>query len=508
MLPFKTLIVIDRNSRQPLYLQIANRFVGLIREGVLKPGLLLPSSRVLALQLELHRKTIVAAYEELVSQDWVTTIPRKGIMVASNLPVIRPRSFQTPSSPYGQGPAFSFGTIPTVALSRHETAPPGQLIINDGFPDVREAPLEAWVKESRAIIQSPRYHQLLTYGTPAGSNALRRQLIGYLTNTRGLSITPDNLMVTRGAQMAIYLAAAMLIKKGDYVIVGSPNYFFADLCFEQLGARLLRVPVDEDGIDVEAIEQLCRKHKVRMLYVVPHHHHPTTVTLSAERRMKLLHIIRSYRLAVLEDDYDFDFHYSSAPILPLASGDHGGNVIYVGSFTKSLGLSVRIGFMVAPAAFLAETARLRQLMDLRGDNLSEETLAALLADGTIERHLKKSGRLYHERRDQLSRLLITKLGNRVQFTEPAGGMAIWVTFDPRFPLPVISEKAAAMGLRITGGEHYFYGTTPANALRFGFASLNYKELNKAVGILEKITASFAGNRENIKFDTKKDQWKN
>ncbi|NML37987.1 PLP-dependent aminotransferase family protein [Chitinophaga sp. G-6-1-13] len=489
MLPYKTLITIDREARQPVYQQIANRFASLIREGVLKPGLLLPGSRVLALQLGLHRKTIVAAYDELVSQDWATAIPRKGMMVATNLPDIKPRSFQAPVSPYGYGPTFSFNSIPFVVTSRHDLAPAGQLIINDGFADMREAPLEAWLKESRALVRRPRYHQRLTYGSAMGSPHLRLQLARYLTHTRGLTLSTDNLMTTRGAQMAIYLTAALILKKGDYVIVGSPNYFYADLCFEQLGARLLLVPVDADGIDVEAVGQLCRTHKVKMLYVIPHHHHPTTVTLSAERRMRLLDIIRTHRLAVLEDDYDYDYHYSSAPILPLAAGDHGGNVIYIGSFTKLLGLSIRSGFLVAPAPFLDEMARLRKLMDLQGDNLSDETLAALLGDGTIDRHLKKSNKLYHERRDHLSQLLQSRLGDRVQFTEPTGGMATWLTFHRRYPLAQVAVKAASMGLSMSNGEQYGYGTKPLNAIRFGFASLNNRELTKAVGILEKILKS-------------------
>ncbi|WP_160717754.1 PLP-dependent aminotransferase family protein [Chitinophaga solisilvae] len=487
MLPYETLIQIDKTLRLPVYQQIANRFVALIQEGILKPGLVLPGSRVLAEQLQLHRRTVVAAYEELISQDWIVSMPRKGVMVATNLPVIRPRSFQAQASPYQQGPGFSFAAVPSLPMYPGPGPKAGTIIVNDGFPDVREAPLEAWIKECRSVVQSPRYGRMLTHGGPEGSLTLRSEMVKYLGGTRGLSISTGNVMITRGAQMAIYLAAAMLIKKGDYVIVGKPDYFFADMCFEQLGARLLHVPVDQDGIDIDAVETLCRTRKIRMLYVISHHHHPTTVTLSAERRMKLLKIIRQYRLAVIEDDYDYDFHYNSSPIVPLASADHGGNVIYIGSFTKSLGLSVRIGFMVAPPAFIHGAGALRRLMDLRGDNLTEEALARLLADGTIERHLKKSNKLYHERRDLLSDLLTTELSHAASFAVPSGGMAIWLKFAKKYPLPALSEKAARLGLRITSGEQYAYGSKPLNALRFGFASLNKKELTQAVAILKQLT---------------------
>lgn len=479
MLPFKTLIQIDKSSKWPVYQQIATRFIGLIQEGVLKPGSFLPGSRVMAELLVVHRQTVVAAYEELASQDWIVPMARKGMMIATNLPVIKPRSFKSTASAYAEGPGFSFGAVPQLA-----TPPPAKdirYVINDGFPDVRLAPLGEWTKECRSIIQSPRYLKLLV----DGSDTLRLEMIKYLTNTRGLNISPENIMITRGAQMAIYTAAALLIKKGDHVIVGSPNYIFADLCFEQLGANILRVPVDSEGIDVNAIEKLCKTKKIRMLYVVPHHHHPTTVTLSAERRMKLLEIIRTYKLAVIEDDYDYDFHYSSAPILPLASADHGGNVMYIGSLTKSLGLSLRIGFLIAPARFITEASHLRRLMDLRGDNLTEEALAAMLASGAIERHLKKAKKIYHERRDLLCSLLEDKLGDVLTFTPPSGGLALWLKFPKSLPLPEVAERALGMGLRMSAGGYYKYVGEFENALRFGFATFNHKELTAVVGILAK-----------------------
>ncbi|HVI47769.1 MAG TPA: PLP-dependent aminotransferase family protein [Chitinophaga sp.] len=485
MLPFKTLIIIDKKSRQHIYLQVAGRMIALIQEGVLKPGQYLPGSRVLAEQLKLHRKTIVAAYEELVSQDWIVPVARKGMMVATNLPAVKPRTFQTPASPYADTPRFSFAKVPSAHVAL-QPGVKGNLIINDGFPDVRLAPLELWLKECRSIIQNTRYQQHLLHGSGSGNHVLQSEMMKYLSVTRGLNIMVDNIMITRGAQMAIYLAASLLVKKGDYVIVGNPNYYYADLCFEQLGVRMLRVPVDKDGIDVEAVEKLCRTKKISMMYVISHHHHPTTVTLSAERRMKLLEIIRRYNIPVIEDDYDYDFHYSSAPIVPLASADHGGNVIYIGSLTKSLGLSLRLGFMIGPAAFISEAASLRKMLDLRGDNLSEEAVAMLLANGTIDRHLKKSNKIYQERRDQLTYLLQMRLEDVVQFEPPAGGMATWVTFSRKYPLPAIAEKAAALGLRMSGGEVYSHGIQPLNGLRFGFASLNNKELTACINVLEKV----------------------
>ncbi|MFB6457870.1 PLP-dependent aminotransferase family protein [Chitinophaga sp. Hz27] len=485
MLPFKTLIIVDKDAQQAVYLQIANRIISLIQEGILQPGTYLPGSRILADLLQLHRKTVVAAYDELVSQDWIMAIPRKGMMVATNLPEIKPRSFQQPQEAYQEEPGFSYNNISTQFQVKTKPGPK-RLIINDGFPDIRLAPMDEWIKECRSIIRQPYNRRILVTSPAFGNLHLRNEMVNYLAGTRGLNIKADNVMVTRGAQMSIYLAAAMIIKQGDNVIVGNPNYFFANLTFQQLGANLLQVPVDENGLDIGAVEKLCATKKIRMLYIISHHHHPTTVTLSAERRMKLLEIIRKYNLAVIEDDYDYDFHYSSSPILPLASADHGGNVIYVGSFTKSLGLSIRIGFMIAPSKFIDKTAALRRLMDLGGDNLIEEALANMLSNGTINRHIKKANKSYWERRDLAGELLEKKLDKYAQFKLPLGGMAIWLQFNKKYPLTKVAVKAQEYGLYMANGERYSYMSTPINAMRFGFASLNEKELHTATDILAKV----------------------
>jgi GntR family transcriptional regulator/MocR family aminotransferase len=243
--------------------------------------------------------------------------------------------------------------------------------------------------------------------------------------------------------------------------------------------------VDDQGIDVSAVAARCRRTKVRMLYVVPHHHHPTTVTLSAERRMHLLELIRNQRLAVIEDDYDYDFHYASGPILPLASGDHGGNVLYIGSMTKSLALSIRMGFLVAPADFIDEAARLRRLMDLRGDNLIEEALAALIDSGDIDRHLKKTNKLFRERRDIFCDLLASALGDLCTFKKPDGGMAVWARFPKRFSLPKLSARASSLGLAIGDGSSYRTPGSTENGLRLGFASLTPAEIKEAIDLLQK-----------------------
>ncbi len=491
MLPYQTLILIDKNAATPVYQQIANRLVGLIRDGIIKPGSFLPASREMATLLQLHRKTVVAAYDELIIQGWVETIPRKGVIVPANLPEIKPRtfnaSFKIPA--YAGSTGFTFNKIAS------HLPPPTKngvhrIIINDGFPDTRMAPVDLLMKEYKNVFHNPAARNFVMYGDLAGSLNLRTSIAKFLTETRGLNISATNILLSRGAQMAIFMAARMILRPGSIVLVGASNYFMADMVFEQFGAKLVRIPVDENGMDIDAIEKICKTKIPDLLYIIPHHHHPTTVTLSAERRMKLLSLIRKYRFPVIEDDYDYDFHYSSSPILPLASADHGGNVIYIGSLTKSLSPAIRVGYTVAPVNFIIETAQLRRMIDIRGDNLLEEALAVLLDKGDIQRHIKKSLKIYQVRRDMLCYSLEKKLGNAVSFSKPAGGLAIWVQFKKRYSLPKIAARASAEGLFMNDGSIYSYGSENQNALRMGFASLNEQEINKATDILGDIIRQF------------------
>ena len=485
MLPFQTLIIINRTATTPLYQQIAGELVKLIRDGIIKPGTSLPGSRQLAALLDVHRKTVESAYEQLFIQDWITVIPRKGVQVSQHLPEIRPQDFTDTGTknPYNHEAAFSFYHFDSMPLpAKGEKLRP---VINDGFPDPRIAPIDLLLREYRRLFTQSSYRRFIMMGDQAGSINLRTAITQFLSETRGLDLTTDNILITRGAQMAIFIAARMIVRPGSTVLVGMPNYFMADAIFRQFGARLVRVPVDDHGMDIDFIEEYCSRQKPDLLYIIPHHHHPTTVTLSAERRMRLLKLIDQYRFPVIEDDYDYDFHYEGGPILPLASAGHSGNVIYIGSVTKSIAPPIRIGYLIGPANFIEQAAQLRRMIDVRGDSLLEEALASLFRGGDMQKHLKRSIKLYHQRRDILCDLLEHELGDVVTFQKPQGGLALWVRFNADHPLPRIAAQAAANGLIINDGRMYDVEDQKYNALRIGFASMNQKELEEAVSLLKR-----------------------
>jgi len=481
------LITIDAKADTPIYLQITNAFIHNIRAGRLRKGLRLPGSREVAELLHINRMTIVAAYDELQAQGWIEMLPRKGTFIKKDLPILSPKKIGAVQHPFviPEKPLFSFDEHKIIPVSTSEFPEPGKLIFNDGFPDSRLAPVEELIRSMRSFSRLSIHKKYLMYGGAQGTGLLRETLAEFLSDTRGLPITPRNILVTRGAQMGIYIAASILLEPGDPIIVGQPGYSGANLTFQQLGVRIHPVPVDEDGINIDAVEKLCRTKKIRMVYVIPHHHNPTTVMLTPERRIRLLELSVKYKFAIIEDDYDYDFHYASKPMMPMASLDRHGTVIYIGTLTKTLAPAIRIGFMVAPESFIRHATSLRKALDTQGDSLIENAIAELYKDGTIARHIKKSVRLYKERRDHLCRLLQQELGQHVSFRTPEGGMSVWTKFQDR-DLVKLSRAAYDKGLIIKDGREYDTPTRKYNSVRLGFASLNFKEQERAVDILKRL----------------------
>ena len=482
------LISVDKTHCTPVYQQIANDVICYIRKGTLKPGSPLPASRILAKTLQVHRNTVVSAYDKLYAQSWIDVYPRKGIFVAKNLPDVSPLpladSLEKNSFPAKTHFEVNDQYVPFTKMFK--PAPEHHLVINEGYPDTRIAPVDLLVREFRRFGNYRFTSKHLLYGPEQGSENLRTELARFLSETRGLQVSPADILITKGVQMAIYLTAQVLLSKNDVVIAADPGYIGANEVFLQTGAQLALVPVDDHGIDLNAVEDVCKKKKVKLLYITPHHHQPTTVTLSSERRMQLLELARKYRFAIIEDDYDYDFRYSSSPILPLASADYYGSVIYVGSFGKTIAPGIRIGFIVAPQNLLTQVTRLRRMIDRQGEQLLEEAMANLLKNGDISRHLKKANKIYHERRDLFCHLMQEQLGQHLHFKIPDGGFAIWGKYQNGILTNDVAEKAAEMGLTVNTGCDYFQNINHQKCFtRLGFASLNPKEMEEGIDILSR-----------------------
>lgn len=481
MIAFKSLIKIQRDSDLPVYLQIHNAIIHLIKRGVLASGLKLPGSRLMASQLEVHRKTVIAAYDELMSQGWIIAVASKGTFVSDELPDIK---LQEANSKFEEPKNTTFEFDPIQSLHREAWSISTEFTLDEGIPDVRLAPIGDILRNYRSIVSRTYNAKYLSYGSTNGDESLRTVLAKYLHETRGLKCSADQILITRGSQMGMYLASQLLHRNGGYSIVGNTNYIAASLSLEHAGAELLTVDVDEKGLNTTQIEALCQKHKIQSVYVTSHHHHPTTVTMSADRRLHLVELARKYSFAILEDDYDFDFHYQRAPLLPLASIDVGKQVVYLGALCKIVAPAIRIGYMVGPPKFIEAAGHLRRIIDRQGDTIMERSIAQMITQGDIQRHSRKALKIYHQRRDHFCGLLTEHLSDYLSFKKPEGGMAVWVKLKSGLSWSAVAEHCAKRNLEIPNYENFDRDKLLHNGIRMGFASLEPPEQEKIIHILK------------------------
>ncbi len=482
MLPWKSIIHLDREETVPLYVQMVQQIICEIRNGHLSAGQKLPGTRYLANQLKVNRKTAVLAYEELAAQDWIDILPSQGAFVANKLPLLTTASFQNQFfQKAGYRAGFPIPELPE--LRGHQGTPTGILKITDGSPDIRLAPMKSLYRHCRRLVEMSSGKKYLTYREVEGEGQLREVLSEYLKSTRGLNCQPEELLITRGSQMALYLIFSVLLRNGGEVILGQTTYPVVEELVRHLGGKIHYVPVDQHGLVTEEIKRLCASKNITAIYLTPHHHYPTTVTLCAERRLQLLELSRQHRFAIVEDDYDYDYHYSSGPLLPMASLDQHGTVIYIGSFTKCIAPSVRIGYLRAPLEMVQALSKLRKILDRQGDPVLERALSIMLAEGEVQAHLRKSVKIYRARRDRFCELLTTYFGDQISFTKPAGGMAVWCTFKSILSSDELVHRAQQQGLWLEDARQWW---DESKSMRLGFASLNEKEMSAGIKAMAQV----------------------
>ena len=444
------------------YQRLCDAIVADIRGGVLRPGERLPGTRTLAATLGWSRNTIGRAYEELELQGWVQTQAGSGAVVAAAEPLpptrLRPLRFRLPPGP-----------------APEPDPPPSALSMQGGVPDLRQLPTAPLARALRRVL-ARRGPELLGYGDPAGLVEARQALAVWLGETRGLALEADDLLLTRGAQQALFLAARAVIRPGARIGVERFGYAPAWAALREAGAELIPLPVDGDGLMVEA---LADAGPLSGVYVTPHHQFPTGACMSAPRRQALLGWAADRGAFILEDDYDHEFHYEGQPVRPLASADTAGVVLYIGTLSKAFAPGIRLGWLAAPGVARSGVAALRRTVDRQGDAVTEAAIAELLASGEIAAHLRRMSRIYRRRRDLLLGALERSLGGIVSVTSSRGGLALWAD-APGQDVALWKRRALAEGLILTVARDHDLLDQDTAALRLGFARLNEPEILEAV----------------------------
>ncbi|MBL8916874.1 MAG: PLP-dependent aminotransferase family protein [Archangium sp.] len=466
----------DRRSHVPIPLQLASALIAAIRSGRLAPGAALPGSRPLAQQLGLHRNTVVAAFDELREQGWLETSRASHTRVTRTLPA---ETQATRVTRREDAPGFPLRPFHNSSRA-FEAVGRDVLDFTGGLPDARLFPSQLLARAYRRALKLSS-GRALAFGSPAGSLKLREQLARALAARRGVNAHVDELLITRGSQLALHLLSIALLRPGDVVAVESPGYPSAREAFTLLGAKLLPIAVDGEGLDVGALERALAKTAIRALYVTPHCHDPTTVTLSARRRLRLLELARRHRFAVLEADYDHEFQFEGAAVAPMASADPGGVVILVGTLSKAVAPGLRMGFVSAPRQLLSTLLAIRGQVDRQGDLGLENAVAELMEDGEVQRHALRARRVFHERRDVLAHALRTQLPDTLEFEVPRGGLALWARVDASVDVERWAEFARSEhGVRFFTGRQYMPNGRPSPFVRIGFGHLDARELVEAV----------------------------
>ncbi|GAA3828319.1 PLP-dependent aminotransferase family protein [Sphaerisporangium flaviroseum] len=365
--------------------RIYRQLLDAVLDGRLRPGERLPSTRELARRLGVARNTVAVAYERLTAEGFLEARVGSGTYVAA-APVSRARPRSAPAGG-GVRPRKVWESLTTLPTETPEAA----YDFRAGVPDAGLFPLATWRRlvagELRAATLSPA-----AYRDPAGHEGLREAISRYVGVGRSVRARAQDVIVTNGAQQALDLIGRVLIGPGDRVAVEQPGYPPARQLFHSLGARVVGVPVDGEGLEVSALPS-----DARLVYVTPSHQFPLGTPMSLSRRAALLDWAARRGAVVVEDDYDSEFRFSDRPLEPLQSLDRDGRVVYVGTFSKTLLPILRLGFLVAPASLLPALRAAKQLTDWHGDRTGQAALARLIDSGEFARHVRKATKVYAAR---------------------------------------------------------------------------------------------------------------
>ena len=463
--PWSLEIQLDKKSNTALYLQIADAIINAIKSGKLSSGNALPGSRQLAVLLHVNRNTVIEALDVLTAEGWLITMDRKGTFVADVLPESGLEKKQQQK-----------------ANTTEEEIKP-HLVFDDGLPDSRLAPMTDLARAYREIFNRKSRWQIMGYSNEFGNTEFRKAIAQMLNFKRGMNISLDQICITRGSQMAMYLAAHSLFSKGDYIMIENPGYQPAWKAFENAGAALLPVSITPDGLNLEEVEEYLKKYNaIKAIYVTPHHQFPTTVTMSLKKRLKLIELSNKYGFTIIEDDYDHEFHFGQRPILPISSYESAQNFIYIGTLSKIVAPALRIGYLVSTPERIEKVGEHRKIIDVQGDNIMEEAVLHLINEGIIKRHLKKTNLIYKAKRDYFESLCKQHLKDKITFTKPEGGLAFWIVPNDTIDLPFVCQQLLAKGIKIMNPEN-FSCTNSASGFRLGYASLTEQQMEQGIIVL-------------------------
>jgi GntR family transcriptional regulator/MocR family aminotransferase len=466
-----------------------------IRNGTLAAGTRLAASRALAEELGLARNTVLYAYEQLASEGFVST-DRRGTVVAALAAAAAPE----------RKPARRASSAPQPGLSRRAQAlrpMPGPAdrmgAFVPGVPALDHFPLTLWRRMLERALRPMTVAQL-NYGNTAGEPLLREAIADHLRASRGVVCDAGQVFITDGTQSSLDLCVQALADAGDTIWIENPGYGGALAASRAAGLVVAGIDVDDDGIAPTAQDWLLRP--PRLIYATPSHQYPVGSVLSLRRRLALIEAARSAGALIIEDDYDSEFRHDGAPLSAMQGLAPDAPVVYLGTFSKTMFPSLRIGFVVVPQALAEPFARMRAQSFARGRVAEQLALAEFLRSGQFALHLRRMRRLYRQRRDALVAALEQHLGSVAKVYGGSAGMHLSLRFnDARMDDVAVTEQALEHGISVNAlSTHDTQGESGWKGLMLGYAQVPAGQMEGLVKQLAAIVhlAAYAANRSSPK----------
>ena len=485
---FSPVIAVDRRSSKPLHRQVYEAFCAAIVGGSLRAGQRVPSSRALALELRISRIPVLSAYSQLLAEGYFEARSGSGTFVSSSLPDQR----MSLDSDDPITPAVRSGW-PLVSrrsrlLPSYKPAPWtnkwGAFIV--GQLAFEHFPFQVWSSLVNRHVRNIRVTSL-HYGDPMGSESFRDTVAAYLRTTRAVRCDAGQIMIVSGSQQALDLCARVLLDPGDKVWIEEPGYWLARHVFTMAGCCLVAVAVDEEGLNVAA--GIKRSRRARVAFVTPSHQFPLGVTMSASRRLQLLDWAHGSGSWIIEDDYDNEYRYESMPIASLQGLDRHTRVIYIGTLSKTLFPSLRLGYIVIPRDLVDRFLAVRQAMDVYPPHLYQAVLHDFIGEGHFARHIRRTRPIYSERRNVLVEALRRDLGESVEVLGAEAGMHLVATLRKGLRDGSVSKQAARRDLWLWPLSSCYLGKALRQGLILGFGSTTPEEIPNAVRRLRTVIES-------------------
>jgi 2-aminoadipate transaminase len=475
------ILALDRTSHVPLYAQIAAQLRDMMGTGALRIGDRLPPNRELARTLGVNRNTVTTAYAELVADGLVSSQVGSGTyisalpsaarsMAASNTTQASPMPWDallTNQTRDGWLHAMDASKQPSDVISLGYALPQAELFPLDDFRKCVDRVLR---KQGRVLLQ---------LGASRGYEPLQEYIASQM-RVSGMSVKPDEILITNGCQQSLDLIRQILVGPGDEVALENPTYPGTLSIFCGHNSKFISVPVGAKGIDLDVLEDVMAQRRPKLIYTIPSFHNPTGVTMDLAARRRLIGLAIKYRVPIVEDDIYRELRYDGPSLPSLKALDEHGLVVYVNSFSKVGFPGLRVGWIAAPRIVIEHLDRAKQRCDLHASLLAQAAIHEFSKHGLLARHIKRVRRAYAERRDTMLEALGRYFPEEAAWNKPEGGMAIWVRLPESVNANQLLLQASESGVVFIPGDHFYSSAPQTNRLRLSFTMADPPSIEEAV----------------------------